>query len=400
MYNNIMAAGSRDRPPMITMGRYAQRKSRFLRYIDKRTNGDALRKCILEEREAIHLLLTGIGDEIYSTIDAYKTAHEMWIAIERLQQGVHRSLYYSRFYKMMNEIIRNNLTVATMQVNVQFLQQLQPEWSRFVTIIKQQHDLDTVSYHKLFDVLKQYQKEVNEIRAERIAKNANPLALVVAAQQYPDTYYQAPQYHKPYALTTKQASSTRSNASIKFKGKEIAKPITPLSESAYEEDIYKLPTTNLKTFSNSRNKNVDTTPRYKNDNQTGQFGNQRTVTVAGARKSVGSQVMQQTGIQFFNYKEFGHFAKECRKPKRVKDYMYHKQKMLLCKQAEKGVPLQAEQADWLEDTDEEINKQELKAHYSYMAKIQEVPTANSGTDTEPLEQVHNDVEYNMFANVR
>ncbi|GJU87800.1 retrovirus-related pol polyprotein from transposon TNT 1-94 [Tanacetum coccineum] len=37
----------------------------------------------------------------------------------------------------------------------------------------------------------------------------------------------------------------------------------------------------------------------------------------------------------FNYKEFGHFAKECRKPKRVKDSTYHKQKMLLCKQAEK-----------------------------------------------------------------
>ncbi|GJR02369.1 hypothetical protein Tco_0525353 [Tanacetum coccineum] len=62
--------------------------------------------------------------------------------------------------------------VATMQVNVQFLQQLQPEWSRFVTIVKQQHKLDEVSYHKLFDILKQYQKEVNELRAERMAKNA------------------------------------------------------------------------------------------------------------------------------------------------------------------------------------------------------------------------------------
>ncbi|GJX64885.1 hypothetical protein Tco_0299228, partial [Tanacetum coccineum] len=106
------------------------------------------------EKEAIHLLLTGIGDEIYSTIDACKTTHEIWIAIERLQQ------------------------VATMLVNVQFPQQLQPEWSRFMTIVKQQHDLDTVSYHKLFDVLKQYQKEVNEIRAdEKITKNANPLVL-------------------------------------------------------------------------------------------------------------------------------------------------------------------------------------------------------------------------------
>ncbi|GKB00677.1 hypothetical protein Tco_0828670 [Tanacetum coccineum] len=33
---------------------------------------------------------------------------------------------------------------------------------------------------------------------------------------------------------------------------------------------------------------------------------------------------------------------------------------------------QAEQADWLEYTDEEIDEQELEAHYSYMAKIQEV----------------------------
>ncbi|GJS08223.1 hypothetical protein Tco_0365019 [Tanacetum coccineum] len=131
MHNNIMAAGSRDRPPMLATGRYAQWRSRFLRYIDTRPNGDALRKCILtgpyiptmvttpavpatedspevpaktsvetvlnmtpenkahyeSEKEAIHLILTGIGDEIYSTVDACQTAQEMWEAIERLQQG-------------------------------------------------------------------------------------------------------------------------------------------------------------------------------------------------------------------------------------------------------------------------------------------------------------------------
>nr|GFB82320.1 ribonuclease H-like domain-containing protein [Tanacetum cinerariifolium] len=114
MHNNIMAAGSRDRPPMLTPGRYPQWRSRFLRYVDTRPNGEALRKCILSgpykpitvlvqaveatddspaipehttvktpmnmslenkahflaEKEAIHLILTGIRDEIYSTVDA------------------------------------------------------------------------------------------------------------------------------------------------------------------------------------------------------------------------------------------------------------------------------------------------------------------------------------------
>ncbi|GKD51205.1 hypothetical protein Tco_1280181 [Tanacetum coccineum] len=181
MHNNIMAAGSRDRPPMLATGRYAQWRSRFLRYIDTRPNGDALRKCILEgpytpttvvvpavpatenspavpeqttvetvmnmtpenrahfesEKEAIHLILTGIGDEIYSTVDACKTAQEMWEAIKRLQQGESLNIqdvktnlfwefgqftshdgetiesYYTRFYKMMNEMIRNNHKTTT-----------------------------------------------------------------------------------------------------------------------------------------------------------------------------------------------------------------------------------------------------------------------------------------------
>ncbi|GJS89487.1 hypothetical protein Tco_0772123 [Tanacetum coccineum] len=48
MHNNIMADGSRDLPPMLATRRYAQWRSRFLRYIDTRPNGDALRKCILK----------------------------------------------------------------------------------------------------------------------------------------------------------------------------------------------------------------------------------------------------------------------------------------------------------------------------------------------------------------
>nr|GEV08007.1 integrase, catalytic region, zinc finger, CCHC-type, peptidase aspartic, catalytic [Tanacetum cinerariifolium] len=336
MHNNIMLAGSRDRPPMLATRRYAQWRSRFLRYIDTRPNGDALRKCILE-------------------------------------------VPYTPFTVVVPAVPATDNSLAIFEHTT----------SRFVTIVKQQHKLDEVSYHKLFDILKQYQKEVNELRAERISMNAKPLALVATAQPNQDPYYQTPKPHKPYAQTSKASIPTRSHATTRNKGKKKAKPNTPPSELDYEEDsdpeqaqrdkdmqknlaliakyfkkIYKPTNNNLKTSSNSRNKNVDTTLRYKNDNQSGQFRSHRTVNVAGAREYVGSPVVQQPGIQCFNYKEFGHFAKECRKTKRVKDSAYHKKKMLLCKQAEK----------------------ELEAHYSYMAKIQEVPTADLGTDSEPLEQ--------------
>nr|GEU83032.1 hypothetical protein [Tanacetum cinerariifolium] len=51
--------------------------------------------------------------------------------------------------------------------------------------------------------------------------------------------------------------------------------------------------------------------------------------------------------------------------------------MLLSKQAEQGVPLQVDKSDWLADTDEEIDEQDLEAHYSFMAKIQEVTDQNA-----------------------
>nr|GFB18872.1 Gag-Pol polyprotein [Tanacetum cinerariifolium] len=95
------------------------------------------------EAEAVQIILTGIDNDIYSTVDACPNACEMWKAIERLKQ----------------------------------------EWQRFVTLVKQSQELKHVSYHKLYDILKQHQHEVNEIRAEKIARVANPLALVAQQQQ-------------------------------------------------------------------------------------------------------------------------------------------------------------------------------------------------------------------------
>ncbi|GJU83393.1 hypothetical protein Tco_1285758 [Tanacetum coccineum] len=92
MHNNIMAAGFKDRHLLLATGRYAQWRSRFLTIqliqaiedslavpeqttFETAMNMTPKNKAHFEsEKEAIHLILTGIGDEIYSTVDACQTA--------------------------------------------------------------------------------------------------------------------------------------------------------------------------------------------------------------------------------------------------------------------------------------------------------------------------------------
>nr|GEZ67353.1 hypothetical protein [Tanacetum cinerariifolium] len=109
-------------------------------------------------------------------------------------------------------------------------------------------------------------------------------------------------------------------------------------------------------------------------------------------ETVGSTVVHKSGIQCYNCKEFGHVVGECQKPKRAKDAAYHREKMLLSKQEEARIQLNAEQANWKDDTDDdELKDQELEAHYMYMAQLQEVSpdAADSGPifDDEPLKKV-------------
>nr|GFD40548.1 hypothetical protein [Tanacetum cinerariifolium] len=148
------------------------------------------------------------------------------------------------------------------------------------------------------------------------------------------------------------------------KDKEIDKLMALISLSF--KKIYKPTYNNLRTLSNTSRAHQDNSPRIHIN---ARYEGQRSSTVAGARETVGSSMVQKSGIQCYNYKEYGHVARECQKQKRVKDAAYHQEKMLLCKQEEAGIQLNVDQADWKDDTDDESDDQELEAHYMYMAKL-------------------------------
>ncbi|GKB66573.1 hypothetical protein Tco_0927985 [Tanacetum coccineum] len=127
LHNAIMEACSKDRPPMLEPGssettteQYMENYKNVLQDIRDQLNAEA---------EAVQIILTEIDNDIYSTVDACPNACEMWKAIERLKQGESINVqdletnlywefgkftsrdgeslesYYSRFYKMMNELV-------------------------------------------------------------------------------------------------------------------------------------------------------------------------------------------------------------------------------------------------------------------------------------------------------
>nr|GFB02522.1 hypothetical protein [Tanacetum cinerariifolium] len=314
LHNTILEADSKDRPPMLALNPPykftwadmeipiskgspdTRTESQMETY---KTVSQDIRDQLNAKAEAVQIIVTGIYNNIYSTVDACPNACEIWKAIERLkhgesinvqdletnlywefgkftsQDGKSLESYYSRFYKMMNKLIRNQCDVSNHQVNVQFLLQLQPEWQRFMILVKPSQELKTISYHKLYDILKQHQNEVNELRAERIARNFSTRSQQAATRNIGKAIVNSPQpiYDQEPSMVAEDDETS--------KDKEIDKHMALISLSF--KKIYKPTNNNLRTSSNTSRANHDNSPRI---NRSVGYENQRFGNVAGARETV------------------------------------------------------------------------------------------------------------------
>nr|GEU71904.1 hypothetical protein [Tanacetum cinerariifolium] len=352
LHNAIMEAGGKDRLPMLAPGNYVQWKSRIKRYIDTKPNHELIHYCLKNPPYKY----TWADKEVSVTEGSPETTTVTWritrmfhktygesINVQDLEtilywefgkftsrDGESLESYYSRFYKMMNELLRNQCDVTNHQVNVKFLLQLQPE-------------------------LQRSQQAATRNRGKAIVNSPLPI------------------YDQEPSMVAEDDEMSKDN--------EIDKLMALISLSF--KKIYKPTNNNLRTSSNTSRANQDNSPRI---NKGSGYDNQRIVNVAGASETIGTTMVQKSGIQCYNGKEFRHVERECQKPKRPKDAAYHKEKMLLCKQEEAGSQLNAEKANWRDDTDDEPEDQELEAHY-----IEHPGQSKSVNDTYSIEQDEHNV---------
>nr|GEW93386.1 hypothetical protein [Tanacetum cinerariifolium] len=266
---------------------------------------------------ATNILLQGLPKDIYTLINHYTDAKDIWDNVKMLLEGseltkedresqlyddfehfrqhkgesIHE--YNVRFAKLINDMRNIKMTMSKLQLNSKFVNNMQPEWGRYVTAVKLNRGLRDSNYDQCSP-------------AEDLIENlTNTLALLT-------------QSYRTFIPQTNNQLRTSSNAR------------------------------NQATVQDGRVvvQNVQGRPN-KGQGMNPQGGN--AVGYEGAPNRVGNdnqgqaRPIQARTVKCNNCNGTGHIAQNCTQPKRPQNFEYFKDKMLLMQAQENGVALGAEQ---------------------------------------------------------
>ncbi|GKB83795.1 hypothetical protein Tco_0950690, partial [Tanacetum coccineum] len=252
--DDIQAAGSDTRPPMLDRTDYESWSQRIRLYCRGKENGlqilqsidqgpfelgttrDALgttpeggvllgperprtyedlsdteKKRYDADVRATNIVLQGLPKDIYKLINHNIEAKAIWDNVKMLLAGSELTKedresqlydeferfkmlpgenineYYVRFHKLVNDMRNIRMTMPNIQLNSKFVNNMSPEWDRFVTAVKLNKGLKETNHEQLYAYLKQHEKHAAQDRLiiERITPATNDqLAFVSTVQPH------------------------------------------------------------------------------------------------------------------------------------------------------------------------------------------------------------------------
>nr|GEW76712.1 hypothetical protein [Tanacetum cinerariifolium] len=212
---NVATPGEPDLPALVLESFHEQTDEELTETHIKRMDAD---------NQAIQTILLGLPEDVYADAKLFNE----W---EKFTSTVGESIesYYHRFMQLMNNLKRNKHFPKNTASNLKFLNNLQPEWKRHVTIVRQTKNLHETDFTQIYDFLKMNQEVVNELRAERLAKSHNPLALMAHSQS---------SFNFPTTYKEQSSSSTHSQQSFPINNKY--NPQTSLNQNFMQPPITSL----------------------------------------------------------------------------------------------------------------------------------------------------------------
>ncbi|GJT17342.1 hypothetical protein Tco_0876048 [Tanacetum coccineum] len=263
--DDIQAAGSDTRPPMLDRTDYESWSQRIRLYCRGKENGlqilqsidqgpfelgttrntlgttpeggvllgperprtyddlsDTEKKRYDADVRATNIVLQGLPKDIYKLINHNIEAKAIWDNVKMLLAGSELTKedresqlydeferfkmlpgenineYYVRFHKLVNDMRNIRMTMPNIQLNSKFVNNMSPEWDRFVTAVKLNKGLKETNHEQLYAYLKQHEKHAAQDRLiiERITPTTNDqLAFVSTVQPYAQSsHVQSHQY--------------------------------------------------------------------------------------------------------------------------------------------------------------------------------------------------------------
>nr|GEX81773.1 retrovirus-related Pol polyprotein from transposon TNT 1-94 [Tanacetum cinerariifolium] len=214
MSRDVLTVGSSMRIPLLYRGEYSQWVERFMNYFEEQTDGEEMINSIkngaqplprvtqvsiagtssteqpplkdkfmwFDQEKKIQkidhlaksLLIQGLSNDIYSLIDSNKTAKDLWDALARHMLG-------SEYGEQDRKAAKCGYSKDNCELNFNFLNNLQPEWKQYATMMRQNKNLMDINIDALYNILKQNQGDVNDamgLKKKTVVVTSDPLALI------------------------------------------------------------------------------------------------------------------------------------------------------------------------------------------------------------------------------
>ncbi|GJV85848.1 retrovirus-related pol polyprotein from transposon TNT 1-94 [Tanacetum coccineum] len=443
---DIYAAGSENRPPMLNKENYVPWSSRLLRYAKSKPNGKLIYNSIMNG-PYVRRIIPEPGDP------------------------AHTVLVPETFHEQTDDEL-TELEIKQMEADDQAIQTILLGLPEDIYAA----DLHTTDYTQLYDFLKYNQKEVDDQRAERLAKTHDPLALMANSnnpfnypvflqdQPSPSTYMQQPQpinnnYNPQPSFNQNYMQQPMPNP------EDITDPTTAMNMAlVLMAKAFKL---NYSTPTNN-NQRISSNPRNRQIAQPGMnMGQDRQMRMVGANggnqfrqyagqnvgnqngynavQNVGNQVVQnavqnqgvqnvgnQNGIivvpgitnqnpngngnvvaaraegnatgnngnqiRCYNCRGLGHLARNCTVRPRRRDAAYLQTQLLIAQKEEAGIQLQAEEFDLMAAAADLDEIEEVNANCILMANLQQASTSGTQTDKAPVYDSDGSAEVHNYDN--
>ncbi|GJW63866.1 hypothetical protein Tco_0115750 [Tanacetum coccineum] len=137
---DIQCAGSDTRPPMLDKADFASWQQRIRLYCRGKDNGVNILKSI--DEGPFHKM----GEKRSLSVVKRRKHHD----------------YYVRVFKLINDMRNIKMTMSKIQLNSKFVNNMLPEWGRFVTAVKLNKGLKDSNFDQLYAYLKQHEAHANE----------------------------------------------------------------------------------------------------------------------------------------------------------------------------------------------------------------------------------------------